>query len=128
MRTLTLERRAQEDQTAVLAGGVVMLAPVVDEDYWEYRVQLTKTQAVVGFPKFMTVGIGFAVEEEDWNTNLPYLHCTAEKIAEHIWRNRGSRRITKTMVIDAVQMIREAAAEDLGTTDDLAPKMGDLTW
>lgn len=121
---LTLERRAQTDETAILGGGAIMIAPAVDEDYWEYRVRLTDTQSVVGFPKFGTVGIGFAVEDEDWNTNLPYLNCTAEEITKHIWRNRGDKAITRTMVIEAVQMIREAAAEDQGTTADLAPKMG----
>lgn len=128
MVELVLERRAQEDTTAILAGGAVMLTPAIDEDYWEYRVRLTKTQSVVGFPKFMTIGVGFAVEDYDWNTNLPYLNYTAEKIAEHIWKNRGSKSITRAMVIDAVQMIREAAAEDRGTTADLAPKMGGMEW
>ena len=122
MNDLILERRDQEDETGII--GPIMFTPPISEDYWEYRVRLADGQAVIGFPKFGTVGIGFAVEDEDWNTNLPYLHCTAERITEHIWRNRGSKKITRAMVIEAVQMIREAAAQDNGTTADLAPRMG----
>jgi hypothetical protein len=123
MTDLVLERRAQEDETAILGGGAVMMTPPIDEDYWEYRVRVADGQAVVGFPKFGTVGIGFAVEE-DWNTNLPYLNCTAEEITNHIWHNRGDEAITRDTVLDAVQMIREAAAADNGTTAQLVPKMG----
>lgn len=68
-RELTLEVRGQEDRT--VAVGPMMLTPLIDEGYWKYRVMLSDTQAIVGFPKFFTVGIGFAVEE-DWNTNLPH--------------------------------------------------------
>lgn len=124
--TLVLERRTQADETLVIGDGLVIATPPISEDYWEYRVRLTDHQAVIGFPKFFTVGIGFAVEDADWNTNLPYLNCTAERITEHIWVNRGSDEITRDMVIEAVQMIREAAAHDNGTTADLVPKMGGM--
>jgi hypothetical protein len=117
---LILERRAQVDKTLVI--GPAVITPPIDEDYWEYRVRLTDGQAVVGFPKFFTVGIGFAVEE-DWNTNLPYLNCTAEEITNHIWHNRACTGVTRALVIEAVQMIREAAAQDNGTTAELKPKM-----
>jgi len=113
---LTLERRNQQDKTITVSSGdaAVLLAPVLGDDYWTYRVCLTEANAVVGFPKFGTIGIGFAVEE-DRNTNLPYLRCSTEEIVEHIWRNRGDERITKEMVTQAVDMIRAAAAADLGT-------------
>ena len=67
---LKLERQGQEDKTPVFGAkgrGVAMITPPIDEDYWAYRVRLSDTQSIVGFPKFGTVGIGFAVEE-DWNT------------------------------------------------------------
>jgi hypothetical protein len=109
--TLRLERRDQPDQTANI--GPIMLTPPIDEDYWAYRVGLTEAQAVVGFPKFDTIGIGFAVEE-DWNTNLPYT-CPAADILAHIWHNRGDKQITKEMVRQAIELIQEAAAADRDT-------------
>lgn len=106
---LTLERQGQEDETAIL--GPAILAPVVDEDYWEYRVRFPGTdQAVVGFPKFFTIGIGFA-KEDDWNTNLPYT-CDTDKIVNHIWHNHGDDSITREMVAEAVSLIQNAARED----------------
>jgi len=121
MSYLKLERKNQPDTT--VKTGQVMMTPSVSEDYWEYRVGLTESQAVIGFPKFMTIGIGFAVEE-DWNTNLPYL-CTTEEIRQHIWHNRGDETITKEMVDEAIQLIREAAAEDKG--EDLAAEEAAFT-
>jgi hypothetical protein len=71
---------------------------------------LTGSQAVVGFPKFSTIGIGFAVEE-DWNTNLPY-SCDVKQIRKHIWHNRGDEAITKAEVDEAIRLIKEAATAD----------------
>jgi hypothetical protein len=61
--TLQLETKDQVNKTAVAgipgaAAAAVMLTPLIDEDYWAYRVQLSDEQAIVGFPKFGTVGIG----------------------------------------------------------------------
>jgi hypothetical protein len=111
---LILERKSKSDASPIAVGGLgtVMITPRIDETYWAYRVRLTDTQSVVGFPKFCTVGIGFAVEE-DWNTNLPY-DCGTEEIVDHIWHNRGDESIERASVIAAVQMIREAAALDRG--------------
>ncbi len=106
--TLILERRDQQDETAHIGG--LMLTPCPDEDYWSYRVRLTDKQSVVGFPKFSTVGIGFAVEE-DWNTNFPFT-CTAEETCDHIWHNAGDPSITREAVIAAIRMIQAAVAED----------------
>ena len=107
---LTLERRTEQADKTVVAGPA-MITPAVDEDYWSYRVKLSDTQAVVGFPKFGTVGIGFAQEEEDWNTNLPYT-CTTEEIARHIMRNKGDESITTFDVVCAISMIQDAVRED----------------
>lgn len=109
---LVLERRSQANKTVSI--GPVSISPPVTEDYWSYRVVLSDRQAVVGFPKYLTVGIGFAIEE-DWNTNLPYRTMSAETIFNHIKHNKADHRIPDALVVKAIQMIREAAAEDLGT-------------
>lgn len=102
---LRLEIRGQADKTTV-AGGA-LLAPDVDEDYWAYRVKVSDTQAVVGFPKFGTIGVGFAVEE-DWNTNLPY-SCDTEVIFRHIEHNKGDDSIPDDDVREAIRLIQIAA-------------------
>jgi hypothetical protein len=109
---LTLERHDQEDKTVIIGGGIGMMTPAIDENYWEYRVRVSETQSVVGFPKFGTIGIGFAVEE-DWNTNLPY-QAETKDIRQHIWHNRGDDSITEDIVDRAIEMIREAATQDRG--------------
>ena len=108
MSSLTLERRPEIDRTIHV--GPVSLTPLIDEGYWQYRVRLTDAQAVVGFPKFSTIGIGFAVED-DWNTNLPYT-CGTKEIRKHIWHNRGDDAITKAQVDGAVRLIQDAATAD----------------
>lgn len=108
MSNLILETKNQQDGTVQI--GPVSLTPAISEDYWTYRVRLTDAQAIVGFPKFFTIGIGFAVED-DWNTNLPYT-CTAEEIYEHIEHNRGDASITREDCITAIRMIQEAAKAD----------------
>lgn len=106
---LTLERRDQTNKTAV--AGMVMITPPISEDYWAYRVRLTDKQSIVGFPKFGTVGVGFAVED-DWNTNLPYT-CGTEEIYEHIKHNAGDDpAITRDACIAAIQLVQDAATED----------------
>lgn len=107
---LTLERKTQQDKTVEI--GTALLTPEIDEDYWTYRVRLTDTQAIVGFPKFSTIGIGFAVEE-DWNTNLPY-RCEAEEIYNHIAHNAGDPSIEAETVLRAIEMVQLAAREDRG--------------
>jgi hypothetical protein len=109
---LKLERRDQTDKTPVI-GGLMMMTPSLGEDYWAYRVRLTDRQAVVGFPKFGTIGIGFAVEEADWNTNFPYTVAT-EKTFQHIKHNKGDDAISDDDVRNAISLIRDAAAEDRG--------------
>lgn len=106
---LTLERRAEQDRTVLV--GLAAITPAIDEDYWSYRVRLSETQAIVGFPKFGTIGIGFAVED-DWNTNLPYTMPTAEKIFEHIRHNKGDDSIRDEDVLAAIGLVQQAARED----------------
>lgn len=108
---LVLEAKAQQDET--VHAGPAMITPAIDEDYWLYRVRLSERQAVVGFPKFMTIGIGFAVEE-DWNTNLPYT-CEAERIYEHIAHNKGDDSISREDCLTAIRMIQDAVAEANGS-------------
>jgi hypothetical protein len=107
---LRLERRDQADKTTHFGG--MMLTPAIDQDYWTYRVLLSPSQAIVGFPKFFTTGIGFAIEE-DWNTNLPYT-CETEEIFQHIAHNKGDDAIFDDDVREAIRMVREAAAADAG--------------
>lgn len=106
---LRLEVRDEPlEDTSVVAPGI-MMTPALGEDYWLWRVRLTEKQAIVGFPKFTMIGIGF-VEEEDWNTNLPS-SCTAEEIWNHIAHNAGDPEITKEAGIAAIQLIKDAAAK-----------------
>lgn len=105
MSILTLEIRGQADKTAV--GNGIVLTPPIGEGYWSYRVCLSDKQAIVGFPKFFTVGIGFAVEADDWNVNLPYT-SSAEEIYEHIVCNKGDDSITREDCVTAIEMIQQA--------------------
>src|SRR3954469_711140 len=100
---LRLERKDQPDKTG--RTGPVMFTPPVGEDYWLYRVCVAKVQAVLGFPKFSSIGIGFAVEE-DWNTNLP-LGVPVGEIADHIMHNAGDPSITRDDILAAIALIRE---------------------
>lgn len=115
MSELTLERKEERDDPPIaIGGGALMITPALDENYWAYRVKLSDKQAMLGFPKFGTIGIGFAVEDDDWNTNLPYGVCSTEQIFDHIKKNKGDDTISDEDCLAAIQLIREAAAEDLG--------------
>lgn len=102
---LKLETRNQDDKTEQV--GPALISPITDEDYWSYRVRLSERQAVVGFSKFSTIGIGFAIEDTDWNTNLPWTSPT-KRIVDHIWCNVGDESITRADVTRAVAMIQDA--------------------
>lgn len=104
---LVLETRHQENKT--VDTGMLVIAPNLGDDYWSYRVRLSDTQAIVGFPKFFTIGIGFAIEDDDWNTNLPYT-CPAQDIYDHIAGNKGDDNITRDDCLTAIRMIQTAAA------------------
>ena len=90
----------------------VLICPPVNEDYWIFKVELFKDQAILGFYKFATIGIGFA-QEEDWNTNLPYT-CNAKEIYEHIRHNKKYKEITKKQCIKAIELIQIAYKKLLG--------------
>ena len=106
------EAFTEANTTLNLNGGIVMITPPLDEDYWLFRVRVSEKQAIVGFPKFLTIGIGFAVEE-DWNTNLPY-RCGTEEIFNHISHNKGDDSIPDERCVKAIEMIQEVAAEWMG--------------
>ena len=84
----------------------VLTTPPIDEDYWVFRIMLHKEQALVAFPKFMTYGIGFSVED-DWNTNLPY-SCDVERIYEHIKHNKKYNEIIKNDCVFAINILKKA--------------------
>lgn len=107
---LKLEAKIQPDKTPVLQGTetAILITPAIGEDYWLARVAVSDKQAVVAFPKFFTIGIGFQ-KEEDWNTNLPY-SCDAEKIYGHISHNKGDDSIPDERCIQAIRMLQAYAA------------------
>lgn len=86
------------DEQPIFSDGktTFLLTPPIDGDYWLIRVPLTDTQAIVAFPKFFTIGIGFQ-REEDWNTNLPYT-CGAHEIYSHIAHNKGDDTISDAVL------------------------------
>jgi hypothetical protein len=81
----------------------------LDEDYWLFRVKLYEEQAILGFPKFGTIGIGFA-QEKDWNTNLPYT-CEPLMIYDHIKHNKKYDEITDEQCLEAIRAIQEAVTQ-----------------
>jgi hypothetical protein len=85
----------------------ILVTPDINEDFWLLRVKVSDTQAVVGFPKFTLLGIGFQVEADDWNTNLPS-QTPAEQIFQHIARNKGDESIPDKRCIEAIKMIQDA--------------------
>lgn len=109
MTELTLERKTQADESAV--NDTVSVTPPIDESYWAYRVRLSDTQAIVGFPKFLTIGIGFA-QEQNWNTNLPYT-SPADRIFNHIRQNKGDDSISDEDVLAAIVMVQDAVRADI---------------
>lgn len=85
-------------------GDGILVTPPIDGDYWLMRVPLSDKQAVVCFPKFLTIGIGFQ-QEDDWNTNLPWT-CGAEKIFDHIRHNKGDESISDEDCLSAIKMLQ----------------------
>jgi hypothetical protein len=110
MPDLVLETKGQEPG-GIVWDETVMITTPLGEDYWAYRVLLNDTgQAILGFPKFSTIGIGFA-QEEDGNTNLPYT-CSTEEIFEHIKHNKADPEIPDSRVLVAIEMVRAKAMLD----------------
>jgi hypothetical protein len=92
------------DSIKVPGGPTLIITPPIGEDYWIYRVQLKHGQAILAFPKFGTIGCGFAIEE-DWNTNLP-LGCPAEEIFRHIKHNKGFADISDDECIAVIKALQ----------------------
>lgn len=112
MDTLQLERRDDAydaAQRGEVAPGIA-ITPAIGGDYWTYRVRLSERQALLGFPKFSTVGVGFAIEE-DWNCNLPHSVEPGELLA-HIEHNRADESVTDDAILAAVRLIDEAVRAD----------------
>lgn len=87
-----------------------IVTPPLDEDYWQFRVKVHDDQAIVGFPKMMTIGIGFA-KEDNWNLNLPYKNTRAEDLYEYIKANKRYASIPDELCIKAIKMIQKVAGE-----------------
>jgi len=102
------EKFAKANDTILVGNGSsIMITPPLDEDYWCFRVKLKYGQAIVAFPKFGTIGCGFA-KEDDWNTNLP-IRCEAKEIYDHIKHNKKYKGITRAQCLEAIQMIQAVA-------------------
>jgi hypothetical protein len=104
---LQVNQTAIRDDSRALVPSGILITPHIDEDFWLFRVPVSENQAVVAFPKFMTIGLGFQHEEASWNTNLPY-SCGAEEIFRHIQRNRGDDTIPDERCIEAIRLIQNA--------------------
>ena len=77
-----------------------MITPPIDDGYWILRCKVSDSQAVVAFPKFGGIGIGFQ-NEEDWNTNLPF-NTDPVEIFNHIKCNKGDDAIPDKRCIAAI--------------------------
>ncbi len=106
MKNLQVEINARFQQSDDVVGPFIFTPPL-NEDYWLFRVKLFKDQAMLAFPKFGTIGIGFA-QEDDWNTNLPYTR-NAEVIYDHIKHNKAHDEITDEECLEAIRLIQVAA-------------------
>lgn len=104
-----INKNLQEQNTTFTNGNsTIMITPTIDEDYYLFRVHLYKDQYLLAFPKFGTIGIGFA-QEKDWNCNLPYT-CEKEEIYKHIKHNKEYKEIKKSEVIKAIELLQVASA------------------
>jgi hypothetical protein len=109
---------------SVIANGLGMRTPDIDDNYWLYRVALSENQAIVCFPKFGTLGVGFE-KEIDWNINLPYTEDTLY-IFEHIKGNKQEDTISDEDCIEAIKMIQEACREYVGKQKKVYVKKWDV--
>lgn len=108
--SLIINSKALRDDTRALASRGILVTPAIDESFWLYKVDVSDKQAIVGFPKFGVIGIGFQHEHDNWNTNLPS-DVPAEGIYNHIKCNKGDKKIPKSRCIKAIQLIKDAVAE-----------------
>ena len=108
------DRFIKADTTLDIGNHRLMITPPLDSDYWIMRVPLSDKQAVVAFPKFTTVGIGFQYEDDDWNVNLPY-QCEAREIYNHIRRNKGDDSIPDESCVKAIEMLKVTISQMMTT-------------
>lgn len=85
----------------------IRITPAITPEFWLWRVVVSDSQAIVAFPKFGVVGIGFQIEKADWNTNLPS-ECKAWAIYKHIKANKGDPSIPAGVCVAAIKMIQRA--------------------
>ena len=84
-----------------MGSSVLSITPPLNSRYFVARVPLFADQAILIFPKFFTVGSGFA-QEDDRNTNLP-LSRSAEEIYAHIKHNKKYVEITDEQCLSAIR-------------------------
>lgn len=96
---------AESNSELTIGTEVLLFTPPIDDDYWLLRVELSPAQAVVAFPKFGTIGIGFQ-HEEDWNTNLPY-SSEAQAIFNHIAHNKGDDSVPDEDCVAAIRLLQD---------------------
>ncbi len=107
---LEVNAQALPQQVSFRIGGShLLITPPLDEDYWLMRIAVSPTQAVVCFPKFGTIGIGFQ-RADDWNTNLPYRE-PVEAIFAHIKDNKGDDSIPDARCVAAIRLLQAAIVE-----------------
>jgi len=112
MRKLVVEYKKgfEPSKDSINAGGVlIMFTPAINEDYWIMRIKLYRNQALIAFPKFGLIGVGFA-KEINWNTNLPY-SVPAERLYQHIAVNKKYNQITKAHCLKAIKMLQAACKQ-----------------
>lgn len=104
--TIEVNRKFQpaNNDTPLEGGLMVSITPDINADYFIARVPLFQDQSIVIFPKFGTIGCGFA-QEEDWNTNLP-IRSDAKVIYDHIAKNKKYPEITEEQCIEAIRMLQ----------------------
>lgn len=109
MKKLTVQANSKLVRDPCAGSTIMITPPIGDKDYWLFRVNLFEDQSVIAFPKFGTIGIGFAIEDA-WNTNLPYSD-SAESICKYIWHNRRYSAIKKKRTIRAIKMLQQAVKQ-----------------
>jgi len=97
-----------DEELGIIQGAPMIITPAITPEFWLFRVKVYKNQAILGFPKFGTIGIGFALEKGSWNTNLPYT-CTPDELYAHIKENKYYHRITEKQCLEAIKAVQEAA-------------------
>jgi hypothetical protein len=104
---LQINKQALNEKHRNLENFGIMVTPPINEDFWLLRVPVSENQAIVGFPKFGVIGIGFQVERNDWNVNLPS-GVDAIELYNHIKKNKGDPKISKLICLEAILMIQNA--------------------